>query len=144
MCIIVDANCAGDLVAQPIGDMAKELLNHLLLKGQLAHGGKLTEELTKTKFERLLKELARGGRAKSYSRDIIQAEERKLVGDRACCSNDSHIIALAIVSGARVVVSRDQKLAEDFTNPRLLRPKGKVYKEARHKRLLAECGSCHK
>ena len=48
----------------------------------------------------------------------------ELVDGRVCCSNDSHIVALAIVSGARVVVSRDQALAEDFTNPKLLKPKG--------------------
>jgi hypothetical protein len=142
MCIIIDANCAGDLIAQPISEMAGHLLKHLLSKGQLAHGGKLTEELSKTGFLRILTELARSGRARRYETAAIRAEEEKLVGKKSCSSNDSHVVALAIVSGARVVVTRDQGLANDITNPRLLRPKGKIYKSAEHKHLFGKCGAC--
>jgi hypothetical protein len=53
-------------------------------------------------------------------------------------SNDVHILALARVSGARVLFLRDNNLHSDFKNTKILRPKGKIYQGQRHKKLLDE------
>ena len=50
------------------------------------------------------------------------------IGVNACQSNDHHIIALAIISGARLLYTKDQKLHRDFRNDMLIsHPRGKVY-----------------
>ena len=51
-----------------------------------------------------------------------------LTGGETCRSNDQHVIALAQVSGARLLYSDDGDLHEDFKNNRLInRPRGVVY-----------------
>ena len=43
-------------------------------------------------------------------------------------SDDPHILALAVVSGARLLYSNDRLLQHDFKNPALInQPRGKVY-----------------
>ena len=48
-------------------------------------------------------------------------------------SNDSHIIALALVAKVRLLVTGDKDLHEDFKN---IIPKGKIYQNKKHKHLL--------
>jgi hypothetical protein len=58
---------------------------------------------------------------------------------RLCRSNDLHIIALARVARVGLLCSRDQALADDFTNRTLIaNPRGRVYKYARHRTLLPQ------
>ena len=81
-------------------------------------------------------------------------EERsaKLRNSSACVSDDEHVIALAQVSGARLLFSNDAELHKDFKSKELIvQPRGKVYstKEARdftnaHQRLLADRPLCRK
>ena len=43
-------------------------------------------------------------------------------------SDDPHIIALALVNGARLLYSNDLALQKDFRNAKLVsKPKGKIY-----------------
>ena len=47
------------------------------------------------------------------------------------------------VSGARILFSRDVKLHADFKNKRFIDPKGRIYQDHKHKRVLDEVGcSC--
>ena len=46
----------------------------------------------------------------------------------SCKSNDHHVIALAQISGARMLYSNDQALQQDFKNTALIdQPRGTVY-----------------
>lgn len=90
-------------------------------------GGKLTQELYKTKLKGLLIEWLRSGRVKRIDdRDLI-AEEARL-NDLQLASNDSHVLALAIKTGCRLLYSADDNLIIDFKNVRVISPKGKVVK----------------
>ncbi len=58
-------------------------------------------------------------------------------------SNDAHVIALARVSGARILFCRDTALEKDFRNPSVINnPRGKIYKYKSHKNLLGVQPSC--
>ena len=67
-----------------------------------------------------------------------------------CTSNDEHVIALALVSGARLLYTNDQALIDDFGNREIVAgPRGKVYTTKRnrqvtpaHRRLLAARDLC--
>ena len=69
---------------------------------------------------------------KIISPDIVQKKEDELRGKIK--SNDEHIIALAIVTTAKLLLSKDKKLCMDFKNPDLVG--GNVYKLAQAKKLL--------
>ena len=66
-----------------------------------------------------------------------------------CKSNDLHVLALALVSGARLLYTNDTALIDDFGNREVIaRPRGKIYTTARnadvtdaHRRLLAAARS---
>ena len=65
-----------------------------------------------------------------------------LVERGVCQSNDQHVIALAIVSGARLLYSNDRRLQRDFKDRRLIDPPGKVYSTRRGKRSRDTGGGC--
>lgn len=64
------------------------------------------------------------------------AKLRLQSADQPPKSDDPHILALALVSGVRLLCSRDTALHADFKNPRILRPAGSVYQNRRHRHLL--------
>ena len=86
--------------------------------------------------------------------DEIAIENRiiKLRQNGACKSNDEHVIALAQVSGARLLYSGDGDLRKDFKNKELIdHPRGKVYSTEEnsrflpgHKRLLGQKNLCRR
>ena len=69
---------------------------------------------------------------------------------QVCQSDDPHIIALAKISGARLLYSNDIDLHKDFSDKALIdNPRGRVYSTLRnkrfsdsHKRLLARTDLC--
>ncbi len=77
---------------------------------------------------------------------MVDAKEKELKKARLCKSNDGHIIALAIVSGARTLCSNNKRkkhLFADFTNKALIDdPRGGVYQNPSHRHLLAHTPSC--
>ena len=56
-----------------------------------------------------------------------------------CRSNDPHVIALASVSGCRLIFSKDQDLHEDAKDKSLLNPSASIYQTVDHGHLLTEC-----
>lgn len=94
-------------------------------------------------MRRYLLALNRAGRARLIAPDAVAQEEAKVreLGDLE--SNDPHVLALARASGARTLCSHDQPLHRDFKNARLISaPRGAVYQQARHQRLLKHTSSC--
>ena len=66
----------------------------------------------------------------------VDDKTKQLVADRICKSNDSHIIALAQLGGARLLYSNDGNLQQDFRDKRLVdKPRGKVYSTPREQGL---------
>ena len=78
-------------------------------------------------------DLFRNGELKLVSDQEVLEEQGKL-GDEIE-SNDAHIIALARVAEARVLVSGDRDLCADFKNRSLVG--GKVYQNRAHAHLLS-------
>lgn len=141
MCIIIDANVVckvfknSDIDTLPIKNWIIEE------NGRLICGGKLYEEYKDCGMERIIVELSRAGKAYILTRDVVNAKQNEI--NSKCNSDDPHCIALAIISGARILYSLDKRLQEDFKNLQLIsKPKGKIYQNVGHKHLLNHTKSC--
>ena len=143
MCLIVDANLAALVFSNPVNTDFKPIIDWLTLPrkdGKLVYGGQLATELNKVEAaRRFVKSLQQAGRARLIP-DNDMAEESRRVASQ-CVSNDVHVIALARVSGARILCSHDTNLHSDFTNPALItEPRGHVYQNITHRHLLQRYG----
>jgi hypothetical protein len=113
--------------------------------GKIALGGKVTEELYEiAELKRYLTQLLRAGRAVAFPKDEVDAQKQWAANSGLCKSNDPHVIGLARVSGARVLYAEDPALWDDFRNPKLLCPPGRVYRTAKHRHLLDHAPPCRK
>ena len=80
----------------------------------------------------------------------VDARTDELRRRTVCTSNDEHVLALALVSGARLLYTNDEALIADFKNREIVaNPRGKVYTTAVnddvtpvHRRLLADRNLC--
>lgn len=144
MCAIVDMNAVGDLFAASTKSEFKPFFDWLLGDGCVVYGGsKYRGELRKAdKLYRLFMELKKTRRARESDDTKIDAEQQRI--EHECSSDDPHIIALARVSGARILVLRaDRKLEQDFQTRKLVaNPRGRIYKNKSHWRLLRHDSSC--
>ena len=120
-------------------------------RGQLVIGGRLRTELNRN--ERLLgwlKSATRFGRVRTVSDDDVDERAKRLRREGICTSNDEHVLALALVSGARLLYTNDNALIADFKNREIIAdPRGRVYTTAKgaavtsaHRRLLAARDLC--
>ena len=129
MCAIIDANARHEVFGDNQSPAGKFFLNWLLDKGgaRLAVGGKLWAELNSYgKFQPFFADLLRRSKIVKCDDDSVNAEAALI--DDICQSNDSHILALARVSGDRLLYSNDLDLHEDFKNPRIIdEPRGRIY-----------------
>lgn len=165
MCAIVDTNCAGEIFNPekqvPAG---RQFLKWIDSRGaSLVAAGQLLNELRKS--ERTRRWLAVAS-AKGILLEVDEAQVEKrarelrrqkadgsILTERKCESNDAHIIALAQVTGARLLYSKDGDLHRDFKNHHLIKgPRGTVYSTKEdtnvtraHKRILEKpnlCATC--
>ena len=142
MCIIIDADVAHQF--NPASPGAKHVVDWIQERGgRLVIGGKNTEELAKNAaVARWIRVLRQAGRARLIRRELLEKEEAHVRSLALCFSNDLHLLALARVSGARIVFSNDGDLHTDFRNPALINnPRGHVYQTADHRHLLRD-GIC--
>ena len=115
----------------------------------LVVGGKLRQELAAGEtFKEWYEEAQQNGMARSVSDADVNQAEGHIEESANCKSNDAHVLALAQVSGARMLYTHDQRLIDDFKNKDLISD-GKVYSTPHsgkftpgHRRLLdtAKCG----
>jgi predicted nucleic acid-binding protein len=134
--IILDANVAHDFPANT--PEARAIVQWMRHRGKLATGGKNLEELILVGNVRvLILELLRAGRAFASDKEALLKCESEIPVTKIL-SNDSHILALAKVSGARVLHTRDDALMKDFKNSHLIsKPKGRCYSSSvNHSHLL--------
>ncbi len=129
MCIIVDANLQGSFMNRhpdmvPVHDWIKNK------GGKIAHSytPKFQKETTEPFKEELLN-LSRRGRVKLIESKDVQKQQNTLSNLQ---SNDPHIIALALVAKAKVLITHDKKLGKDFKQ----HVGGSIYHNKTHKHLL--------
>ncbi|MYN64238.1 MAG: hypothetical protein F4X11_04310 [Acidobacteria bacterium] len=118
--------------------------------GRLIGGGRLLRELARNEnFWFWWREAVLAGLATRLGDGTVEEETTRLVEREACQSNDEHVVALAVVGGARLLYSNDKKLQRDFKNRHLVNhPPGRVYSTrrsgafTRKKRELLAGSSC--
>ena len=152
MCAIVDANVAYQVFGEDRPPAGKRFFDWLSSpRGQLVVGGKLRVELGRDeRFVLWLKSAIRFGRARSVPDEEVDDRASELRSEGVCTSDDEHVLALALVSGARLLYTNDTALIGDFKNRSIVAaPRGKVYTTAEndavtnaHLRLLADRNLC--
>lgn len=136
MCIIVDANAARDL-SLPTDD-GRPVLNWLLRgKGALIVGGLLKRELGRGGLRATLVVLNQAGRLHSLDDDKVRKVADKI--EKHCCSDDCHVVAAAILSGCRLLFTKDKNLHKDMKNKDILNPTASIYQSKAHQHLLTDC-----
>ena len=119
---------------------------------RLVVGGRLLEELEASSegFREWASEAAEAGKMRVVNKNEIDARTREIENEGEYKSDDPHILALAQVSGARLLYSNDGDLQADFKNKNLIDdPRGRVYstRESKnfrpaHRGLLANRNLC--
>ena len=129
MCAIVDVNVSHEVFGTnrpKAGERFFERLNSGSL--HLVVSRKLLAELDYGKAQQWIQQGINAGIVHQETTGTVDEREEELSREGRCLSNDAHIIALAQISGARLLYSNDKALHEDFGNKRLIdRPRGKVY-----------------
>ena len=152
MCGIVDANVAHEVFGDDRPPAGVRFFDWLASpRGQLVVGGDLLRELDRNRgFVRWLGVSTRIGRARSMPNEAVNTRADELRRGNTCRSDDEHVIALALVSGARLLYTNDSGLIADFKNREIVaNPRGKVYTTAEnnevttaHRRLLGDRTLC--
>ena len=131
MCAIVDANVAHEAFGKNATAAGVGFRNWITGgSGRLAVGGLLMRELERSApgFREWAIQARLSGQMRVADDGEIAAKAETLRESGLCRSNDHHVIALAQVSGARLLYSNDQNLHRDFRNKRLIdNPRGSVY-----------------
>ena len=147
VCVIVDTNVAASVFRpHPSSDFQPlfDWLTAAKQDGVLVFGGRLASELRQdNRAWRFLIALEKAGRAHRAVDQDVASHEASLRSTGICTSDDPHVLALARVSGARVLCSLDTRLHADFKNPKIIAdPRGVVYKRASHRKLLKHTRGC--
>lgn len=134
MCIIIDTNTFGDF-SKPSDRTVVALQRWLGSKqGKVIYSP--IEEWEVFPKE-LLRSLMRSDSLTLIPSEEVYKEAERLEADTELQlkSNDAHILAVARLSGARILYSRDRKLHTDFKNSSIIRG-GMVYSSWKHRQLL--------
>jgi len=116
------------------GLLARELIGD---DDNKKHTGKVYKGVDAAR--RFIKVLGQAGRVRFIPKTVVD-QETENVRDK-CQSDDPHVIALARVSGARILCSHDTTLHKDFTDPKLIKkPRGHIYQTKAHSHLLKHYG----
>ena len=154
MCGIVDANVANEVFGYDrpsAGERFFDWLEDPRGHGRLVVGGRLRRELSRNqRFVQWFGVAVRLGRARSVADADVEACAHEHRRQQVCGSDDEHVVALALVSGARLLYTNDAALIDDFKNRKIVRrPGGKIYTTARddrvtaaHRQLLADRTLC--
>ncbi len=154
MCAILDADCLNEVFGRKDRpESGEKFLEWLEKQGTLVIGGKLRDELGKSnRFLRWYQQAVNSGLVINFDDNHVNETADNLTRQKSCISNDTHIIALAQVSNARLLYSYDVDLHTDFGNSNLIqKPRGKIYStnrsskfSAAHRRLLSNRNLCRK
>jgi hypothetical protein len=137
--LIIDANVISKFVSSEENDYTQVLKCINSGKILISFGGskQLQEYSFIRSFIALLIEWKRAGRARQFDTRAIDNLTSDLVLNRSCISNDHHIIALLIISKAKLVCTEDVDLHTDIKNQRIVPlPKRKIYQNKKQWKLL--------
>lgn len=138
MCAILDANVMHEIFSKT-NDAGKAFWNWITEGNhRLVIGGKNRQELGKRqtldkrqeldKRDGWISQLIQSGRIRQIDDVEVNNLTDQIKRNKSCQSNDEHIIALAQISGARLLYTNDQLLQKDFGKKELIdKPRGKVY-----------------
>lgn len=154
MCAILDANVVAEVFGANQPPAGKGFFDWVSTGGgRLVVGGKLRGELQRSSdgFREWAVRAAQYGRIIIKSDDDVNARTAELQAEAALRSDDPHVIALAQVSGSRLLYSNDRALQQDFKNMALIdNPRGSVYSTLRSKKFtrsrkqqLVTATACH-
>ena len=128
MCAVLDASvCSMVFGGEDRPDAGRRFFEWVNSgKGRLVIGGKLRDELYQSqKFKNWAATAVQYGFLKECDDAEVKQCEDTITNLE---SNDSHIIALALVSHARLLCTGDRDLMKDFRNKGLIsKPKGSIY-----------------
>lgn len=146
MCAIIDA-CVATRVFVDKDDPELGLIQQHIFAGRLlvVYGGKLGREyLRLSMVSRKLRTLDQAGIARKMPDKAVDEKDKEVQTAGNCTSNDTHVIALALVSRARLLCSADHTLHTDFKNPKIIaKPRGRIYQNTTHNNLLKrKCKVC--
>ena len=161
MCVIIDANAVSEIFGSELfggkdtrPEAGKQLVDWIYSDPErLVVGGKqLEDELDSASFSLWRREMKRRGQLREYNDKEVDQRAEELRGQKACQSDDAHIIALAQISNARLLYSKDKTLHKDFKNSNLLNdPVGKIFPRGnrsqdrrRRDKILADKNLCKK
>lgn len=128
MCAILDANLVGEVFKTDPDPAAGHFRNWMFTRRcRLVVGGGLRRELEQAEaFVEWANDAVLDGRLRSEDDAAVDDLTKRLIDVSACQSDDEHVIALASVSGARLLFTRDAHLRADFQNVELLFPRGRL------------------
>ena len=131
MCAIVDNDVSHQVFGNGRTEAGQFFLDWLTRGngGILVAGGKLLTELSQSsEFTRIFSERLQAGRARIISDESVNADEDELRAQGLCKSNDAHVLALARVSGARLLFTNDRDLQDDFRDRGIVGgTRGRIY-----------------
>lgn len=152
MCAIIDANAANEVFGNALSSAGLGFRNWIDQgKGRLAAGGELLEELEKLSgFREWARNATLAGLMRIANANEVNSKAEQIRDAAICHSNDPHVVALAQVTGARLLYSNDIPLHRDFKNKNLIdNPRGKIYSTnddknftRQHQRLLGTKNLC--
>lgn len=129
-CAIIDANVAAEMFGEtptPAGAGVRRWISNG--DGRLVSGGKLQRELELASSEfRQWAFVAQGtAQFQLVSEEHLKDAVAEFTQHAQRESDDPHVLAVASVSGARLLYTNDVALQRDFTDTRLIRnPRGRV------------------
>lgn len=133
MCVILDVNLAHKVLRTLSTEPPHPLRQWLEGgSGKLILGGELLGELrADSEVKEKIFGLYRAGMAVVISpndNQELSEKTKELRYSEVCSSNDEHIIALAQLTGARLLCTDDKDLIADFKNARIIsKPQGKIF-----------------
>lgn len=131
MCAIIDINTAIELLGERVPEPARRFLDAIEGKRQklVVGGTKYSEELDRnSEIKKFIKMCLSKGYARQVRNRDVDELSAAITQQNSCTSDDEHIIALAQISGARLLYSNDKRLGEDFKNRTLVQgTKGRIY-----------------
>ena len=132
MCAIIDTNVYHEVFSTGSQSSAGKYFYDWLMRrngGTLVSGGGHLRELNRiADFKRVFAERLQAGRARRIPDEVVDSETDTLRSQGICDSNDEHVLALARVSGARLLFTNDGALRNDFRDRRIVDgTRGRVY-----------------
>lgn len=126
MCLIIDA-CSANIIATNNCDASSIIIAWINSNGRVVSGGNLQRDLGRARLKQLISAWSAAGRFTLVDPTRLAAELQAL----ATCpvgSNDHHVIAIARIANAGVVVTGDNLLIKDLKNRAVSIERRKVIK----------------